>query len=258
MSYGLLLDTTLCIGCGACAAACKEQNGLPPEIEERTTAYTWTTVQSMNGVNVRRMCMHCLSPTCVSVCPVGAMRKQPDGPVTYDAAKCIGCRYCVQACPFDVPKYQWDRPVPVVGKCVMCASRLKQGQSTACSAVCPTGATKFGDRDALIAEARARMAASPGRYVDHLYGLDEAGGTSVLVLSSVPFGSLGFRENLPRTPLPMLTWNVLSKVPDIVMLGGTFLYGLYWITRRRDLVARLEGGERGGTHDPSDSGGSHS
>jgi formate dehydrogenase iron-sulfur subunit len=242
VSYGLLLDTTLCVGCGACAAACKEQNNLPPEIEERTTAYTWTTVQSHGGVNVRRMCMHCLTPTCVSVCPVGAMRKSADGPVTYDAGKCIGCRYCVQACPFDVPKYQWDRPVPVVGKCVMCASRITDGKGTACASVCPTGATKFGKRDELVAEARARLVAEPGRYVNHIYGLDEAGGTSVLLLSSVPFGSLGFRENLPHEPLPMLTWRVLSKIPDIVALGGSLLYGIYWITRRREMVQRLEGG----------------
>jgi formate dehydrogenase iron-sulfur subunit len=240
MSRGLLLDTTRCIGCGACSAACKEQNGLPLDIEDRTTAYTWTTVQARNGVNVRRMCMHCLTPTCVSVCPVGAMRKTAEGPVVYDAERCIGCRYCVQACPFDVPKYQWDRAIPVVGKCVMCASRLAKGQPTACASVCPTGATKFGDRDALIAEARRRLTSEPGRYFDHIYGVDEVGGTSVLMLSSVPFGQLGLRDNLPHEPLPGLTWNVLSKVPDIVLLGGTLLYGIYWITKRRELVRRIE------------------
>ncbi|MEQ1833067.1 MAG: 4Fe-4S dicluster domain-containing protein [Candidatus Eisenbacteria bacterium] len=240
MSYGLLLDTTRCIGCGACSAACKEQNELPLPIEERSTAYTWTTVQPSAGVNVRRMCMHCLKPTCVSVCPVGAMTKTAAGPVVYDAERCIGCRYCVQACPFDVPKYQWDRAIPVVGKCVMCAPRLAKGEATACASVCPTGATKFGDRDALIAEARGRLSREPGRYVDHIYGLDEVGGTSVLMLSSVPFAQLGLRDNLPHQPLPGLTWNVLSKVPDIVMLGGTLLYGIYWITRRRELVRRIE------------------
>lgn len=241
MSHALLLDTTRCIGCGACSAACKEQNSLPLEIDDVTTAYTYTVVEKRAGVNVRRMCMHCLNPTCVSVCPVGAMRKTPEGPVLYDAARCIGCRYCIQACPFDVPKYQWDKPIPVVGKCVMCAPRLAAGQPTACASVCPTGATTFGQRDELVRVARERMAAEPSRYVNHIYGLDDAGGTSVLLLSGVPFAQLGLRDNLPKQPLGQLTWAVLSHVPDIVTLGGALLYGIYWITRRREYVQRIEG-----------------
>jgi len=241
MSHALLLDTTRCIGCGACSAACKEQNGLPLEIEDRATAYTWTVVEKRGGQNVRRMCMHCLSPTCASVCPVGAMRKTPEGPVLYDSKKCIGCRYCIQACPFDVPKYQWDKAIPVVGKCIMCAPRLAKGLPTACASVCPTGATTFGERDELIAIARKRIAATPKKYVDHIYGLDEAGGTSVLLLSGVPFGQLGLRENLPKRPLGDLTWQVLSHVPDIVTMGGALLYGIYWITKRREYVQRIEG-----------------
>lgn len=243
MSHALLLDTTLCTGCGACTAACKEQNALPLEIEERNTAYTWCTVEKRGNTFVRRMCMHCESPTCASVCPVGAMKKSSEGPVLYDPKKCIGCRYCIQACPFDVPKYQWDRNVPVVAKCVMCEPRLKQGMPTACASVCPTGATKFGKRDELIREAKARIAEAPGRYVDHIYGLHEAGGTSVLMLSAVPFGELGLRTNLPNEPLGKLTWRVLSRVPDIVLMGGTLLYGIYWITKRRDYVRRVESGE---------------
>lgn len=249
MSHSILLDTTRCIGCGACSAACKEQNELGLEIEGRTTAYTWTTVEQRAGVNVRRMCMHCLEPTCASVCPVGAMRKSENGPVLYDAYKCIGCRYCIQACPFDVPKYQWDRAVPVVGKCVMCASRLREGKPTACATVCPTGATVYGDRDQLVAEARSRMATNPGRYVDHIYGLHEVGGTSVLMLSSVPFGQLGLRTNLPTEGLPHTTWRVLSKIPDIVLLGGSLLYGIWWITKRRELVRRVDGPHGAGEDD---------
>jgi len=240
MSVGLLFDATTCIGCGACSAACKEQNGLPLPIESTRTASTWTVVERRAGQNVRSLCMHCLDPTCVSVCPVAALRKTPEGPVVYDADRCIGCRYCVQACPFGVPKYQWDRPVPIVGKCVLCFDRVRAGLGTACASVCPTGATLFGERGALVAQARARIAGDPSRYVDHVYGVDEAGGTSVLMLSGVPFERLGLPTNLPPRSLPLLTWQVLSKVPDFVTLAGACLYGLFWITKRREEVNSAE------------------
>jgi formate dehydrogenase iron-sulfur subunit len=246
MSVGLLFDATECIGCGACADACKQENHLPLPVEPHTTAYTWTTVTPRAGVHVRSLCMHCLEPTCVSVCPVGALQKTAAGPVVYDAARCIGCRYCIMACPFGVPKYQWDRAVPVVGKCTMCADKVASGEPTACAAICPTGATKFGDREALLAEARSRIRDDPGKYVDHVYGVDEAGGTSVLMLSSVPFEELGLPTNVPRQPLPLLTWQVLSKVPDFVALAAAMLYGVFWITRRREEVAAARVAAHGG------------
>jgi formate dehydrogenase iron-sulfur subunit len=147
----------------------------------------------------------------------------------------------VMACPFNAPKYQWDRPVPIVGKCVMCSQRVEHGQQTACATVCPTGATMFGPRADLIAEARRRIADEPGRYVDHVYGVQEAGGTSVLLLAGVPFAQLGLPDNLPDEPLPMLTWQVLSKIPDFALWAAAFLYGVHWITKRRELVRRVEG-----------------
>jgi formate dehydrogenase iron-sulfur subunit len=240
----LLFDSTRCIGCGACSAACKESNGLPLPIETRTTAYTWTVVEEMAGAKVRRLCFHCLEPTCASVCPVSALQKTPEGPVVYDAARCIGCRYCIMACPFGVPKYQWDRPVPIVGKCILCADRVTQGLPTACAAVCPTGATLFGERDTLIGEAQRRIATSPDKYIDHVYGITEAGGTSVLMLSGVPFEELGMKINVPRQPLPLLTWQILSKIPSFVAVWGVSLLGIHWITKRRDEVRAYESAQR--------------
>ncbi len=242
MTWGLLYDSTRCIGCGACSAACKEQNHLPLPIEEKTTAYTWTTVEKKDGNFVRHLCMHCDTPTCASVCPVGAMKKTPTGPVVYESGLCIGCRYCIMACPFGVPKYQWDRPVPIVGKCILCAPRLAAGQATACATVCPTGATLFGERESLLAEAGKRLTGEPARYTPHIFGQHEVGGTSVLMLASVPFPDLGMPHDVPQAPLPMLTWRVLSKLPDVVSFAAVFLYGIHWITNRRTYVRDAEGG----------------
>ena len=236
----MLIDITLCVGCGLCRDACKVQNELPAGEEVKLNANAYTVVQGYgDDVFVRRLCMHCEEPTCVSVCPVGAFTKMAEGPVLYDEAKCIGCRYCMQACPFQVPAYTWNEVSPSVRKCIFCQPRLVQGLPTACAEACPTGATIFGDRDELIAEAQRRLRDEPEKYVQHIYGWQEAGGTSVLFLSAVPFAQLGFPANLPDQPLPMLTWNVLSKVPNIVAVGGTALYGLWWIINRRDEVGKL-------------------
>ncbi|HEX9082378.1 MAG TPA: 4Fe-4S dicluster domain-containing protein [Holophagaceae bacterium] len=240
MRMGLLFDTTRCIGCGACASACKEQNHLPGPVEEDTTAYTWTTVQAREGVNVRKLCLHCAVPTCASVCPVGALQKTPEGPVVYDGEKCMGCRYCMMACPYDVPKYQWDRPVPVVGKCILCAGRVKEGKPTACAEACPVGATVFGKREDLIWDARNRIRLEPAKYVNHIYGLSETGGTSVLMVSSEPFDKLGLKTNLPSDPPALRTWQVLSNIPDFVGVWAVFLYGVHWITARREVVTEVE------------------
>ena len=237
----MLIDVTMCVGCGACQAACKVENHLPEGVEPDLSPTAYTALHEVNGAYVRRMCRHCLEPTCVSVCPVGAFTKLAEGPVLYDANKCIGCRYCIQACPFQAPRYEWASTYPKVSKCRFCAERVKAGMQPACAEACPTGATKFGDRDALIKEAYERMAAEPGKYVNKIYGLNEVGGTSILYLSAVPFEQLGFNTRLQQTPLPELTENVLSKLPGVVTMGGVFLYGIWWITNRRNEVARLEG-----------------
>ena len=244
MSNAILYDSTLCVGCKACEGACAERWGLPYDnkiaAEERLSAHKLTTIRSFGERYIRKLCMHCEQPTCASVCPVGALHKTALGPVVYDADKCMGCRYCMTACPFQVPAYEWSARLPKVRKCDQCYERQSKGQPTACTAACPTGATTCGDRDALVAEARRRIAEKPKDYYNRIYGLKEVGGTDVLMLSAVPFEQLGMRTNLPQEPLPMLTWNVLSHVPDIVSVGSVLLGGIWWITNRRDEVARAE------------------
>jgi len=245
MSKAILYDATLCIGCKACEQGCAERNKLPYSdtiaAEQVQSAHKFTVVMTKGEKFMRRLCMNCEEPTCASVCPVAALRKTKDGPVIYEEVRCMGCRYCVAACPFGVPKYEWAKALPAVRKCDMCSDRVAAGKMTACAEVCPTGATKFGERDELIAEAKKRLHENPGNYVNHIYGLEEVGGTSVLLLSSVPFEEFGYRTDLVREPLPLFTFRVLSRIPDIVGLGGVLLGGIWWITSRRTEVALAEG-----------------
>jgi len=272
MSKSILVDTTKCIGCGACATACKIVNKLSlddpsaakelptkplseddlvafaqshGEVGGKLSADTLNVVQTHGSVFVRRFCMHCQEPTCASVCPVGALRKTTAGPVVYDAGKCMGCRYCMMACPFGIPRYEWKAVLPKVVKCTMCAPRQAKGQQPACTAVCPVQAGIFGERDELLREAEKRLRDEPSKYFQHIYGKEEVGGTSVLYLSAVPFEQLGLPANLPKDPLPMLTFRVLSEIPTIVPLGAALLGGIWWITNRREEVAKAEGKESG-------------
>ena len=238
--HALLIDIPLCIGCNACQGACKAQNQLPPGDEDHLSLTAFTALSNDNGTYVRHMCQHCEVPTCVSVCPVGALTKSADGPVAYDGDKCIGCRYCLQACPFHVPKYEWASTKPCIRKCNFCASRTSRGIQTACAEACPTGATKFGNRDELLAEAAARIKAEPGKRVARIYGEEDIGGTSMLYISPVPFEKLGFDTRLGRTPMPLLTMSALSKAPNVLTVGGVMLTGIWWITKRRDEVQAKE------------------
>ncbi len=253
MSKALLYDATLCIGCKQCEQACAENNKLPYSdavaAEARQSEHKFTVVLSKNEKFMRRLCMNCLDPACASVCPVGALRKTAAGPVIYEENRCMGCRYCMAACPFGVPKYEWNKVLPRVQKCTMCADRVLAGKPTACAEICPTGATKFGERDELIAEAQKRIRDNPGNYVNHIYGVNEVGGTSVLLLSSVAFEEFGYRTDFPKDPLPLLTYRVLSHIPDFVPLGGMVLGGIWWITHRREEVAAAEGKKPNGKGD---------
>lgn len=237
--YGMLVDVGKCIGCHACTAACKVKNNLPDGV-------FWTKVGAYErGIfpNVKvytaplDRCMHCEHPACVSACPVGALQKMPDGPVVYDARKCLGCRYCMTACPFHIPKLNWDALLPSIQKCQLCADRLAAGLDPACASACPTGALKFGDRDALLAEARERIQTGNGRYVNHIFGENELGGTTLLYISPVPFEELGFPK-VSTEPVTKLSEQVVSYVP--YGLGGlaVALSGLYWFFHRRERLLR--------------------
>ena len=239
----LLIDIGMCIGCNACQEGCKEANHLKPGDEDHLSPTAYTALSKYGDRSVRRLCQHCEHPTCASVCPVGAFTKTAEGPVLYDAYKCIGCRYCMQACPFHVPRYEWASTKPRVQKCIFCHERLVQGQPTACSEVCPTGATKFGDREELLQEATKRINGNPGKYVTKIYGQKDVGGTSVFYLSPVPFEQLGFDTELGDEPLPELTMNAMEKIPSVVTVGAVLLTGIWWITKRRTDVARHEAKE---------------
>jgi formate dehydrogenase iron-sulfur subunit len=248
MSKAILYDSTLCIGCKACEGACAERWGLPYDdkiaAEEKISAHKLTAIETHGDKFSRRLCMNCVQPACASVCPVGALQKTTLGPVVYDADKCMGCRYCMQACPFQVPSYEWSSRLPRMRKCDMCFERQSQGKVTACAEACPVGATKNGDRDALVAEAQQRIAEKPDQYYGKIYGLKEVGGTSVLYLSAVPFEQIGLRTNVPLEPLPETTWRVLELVPDVVSTGSVLLGGIWWITNRRAEVSKKEGKRR--------------
>ncbi len=235
----ILIDITKCIGCRSCEQACKQIHGFPMGSEATLSPTALTVIEERDDRFVRRMCMNCQEPACASACLVGALRKTSLGPVTYDSSKCIGCRYCIVACPFNVPRYEWSKLVPFVKKCDMCYERQIKGESPACVEACPVQASIVGWRDEILQEAERRVLAD-SKYVKHIYGSEEAGGTSVFFISDVPFEKLGL-ITVPPQPMPILTANALGDVPTVVLVGGSLLAGLYWITNRRKAVALAEG-----------------
>ena len=254
MRPAILTDVTKCIGCEKCVEACVEVNdlgeykpGAEPRIQEigdGLSARRWTSVVSRPGQHfVRKQCRHCLDPACVSACPVGAMQKSPEGPIIYNKSICMGCRYCMVACPFGIPRYDWGAAVPYVNKCTLCYPRLKEGKLPGCVEACPTEATIFGDRDELVAEAAGRLRAEPGKYIPHIYGEHEVGGTSVLYISDIDLDFLGYKSPLSEEPLPERTWAVMQHVPTVAVGMTVLSGGLYWIIGRRMRMARLRAEE---------------
>ncbi|MBN1178681.1 MAG: 4Fe-4S dicluster domain-containing protein [Anaerolineae bacterium] len=237
----ILFDATLCVGCKSCEEACKEWNHLPeePAPVDDMTANTWTLVRQYESETIelyrKYQCMHCLHPGCVSVCTVGALTKTPEGPVVYDSSKCIGCRYCQYACPFGVPKFEWEKALGLIRKCTFCADRLADGLEPACVSVCPVGALAFGTRKEMLEEAHARIDQNPNQYIDHVYGEFEAGGTSVLYISSIPFSALGF-PTLGNQPIAHASETLSVFTPLLLTSTIAVLSGIYWVTKRRNAI----------------------
>lgn len=257
-AHATLIDIARCLGCRSCEAACKAYHEFPPGEAHDLSPTAWTYVhmqtlsrpvphltmgEAMAGQRAYKVqCMHCLAPACASACPVGALRKTASGPVVYDPGRCIGCRYCMIACPFQIPRYEWDRPLPVIAKCNLCAERLAEGGRPVCVEACPAEALQFGPRPAMLAEAARRIAAAPGRYVPAIYGKEEAGGASVLYVSDVPFQELGFPV-VVREPLPAYTWKALGKIPGLIVGLGATLTALEVVIRRRNERSAHSGGD---------------
>ncbi len=258
-AIGVLFDSTRCIGCRKCEAACNQVNELPPpdrpfddlmilEKTRRTDAKAYTVVNRYDsnsagsGPLYRKIqCNHCMEPACASVCFVRAFQKTDTGAVTYDASVCVGCRYCMIACPFEIPAYEYDKALtPRVQKCTLCYPRISKGLLPGCVESCPTEALTYGKRSELIRIARGRISRFPQRYVDHIYGENEMGGTSWLYLSAVPFTEIGLREDLGTTPAPQLTKGALSAVPIVVGLWPVLLTGIYAISKRKEKIADAE------------------
>jgi formate dehydrogenase iron-sulfur subunit len=271
-----LVDITKCIGCRACQVACKQWNDREGEHTELNgylgfqnpatlSANTLTLItfhelpddRAPGGLHylfTMRRCLHCLEPACASACPTTALARNPDGPVGYDADKCIGCRYCEWACPWGVPTAEWDSLAPKIQKCTHCADRADQpapiarnGQpltedenkwyrdnivTPACVKACPADCLRFGDRDEMLQVAHDRISGHPEKYVDHIYGEKEAGGTSVLYLSSVPFEKIGFPD-VGTKPYPGFSKLALHAVPPAVMAVGALLAGTFTFLKRR-------------------------
>jgi formate dehydrogenase iron-sulfur subunit len=244
---GILTDTTKCVGCEKCVHACQSVNKCAPERPEQKARpgelfdTRWTTIVGRTGTEsprfVRRHCRHCLNPACVSVCPVGAMQKTAEGPVIYRKNRCIGCRYCMLACPFGIPRSEWESLAPSIRKCTFCFERTLHGGKPACTEACPEGATIFGSREELLLEARKRIADNPGKYIDRIYGETDFGGTSVLYLSDISLDFLSFDRAAGDKPAPDLSWGFLKETPVISGAVGLSMAFLYWLWRRRAKVA---------------------
>lgn len=260
----ILTDVTRCIGCEKCVQACKQTHDLPKEkpwrwikhIHDLSSA-RWTTLRQVHDAKgthyVRRQCRHCLDPECVSVCIVGALKKTPEGPVIYDKDICIGCRYCMIACPWEIPRYSWEDSVPYIQKCDFCYTRLvKERKLPACVEACPTQATIFGDRDELLKEAKNRLQQNPDKYVQHIWGEHEVGGTSVLYISDMDLNLTDLDTGIAtEIPMPVRTTKILHQMPTVFVGMAAVMGGVHWIIQRRQKLMQEQTTENPAKEDPA-------
>jgi formate dehydrogenase iron-sulfur subunit len=249
-AMGVLVDTTLCVGCRSCEGACNEVNGLPkPKVSfedddslfeqvRDTSPSAFTVVNKYTvseGVEITRkqQCMHCVEPACSSACIIRAMERQSNGAVTYRNDLCLGCRYCMVACPFNVPKFEYSKASPFIKKCQFCFERQEQGELPGCVEACPVEALKYGRRPELLEEARKRIHDTPNAYVHHIYGEHEAGGTSWLYLAAAPFEKLGLPQ-LSEKDYPELTSGAMGTVPAIMLMWPALLAGFHYLSHHKD------------------------
>ena len=257
---GMLTDVTKCIGCERCVEGCVKKNKLPRDFlsyfkaKDGLSGNRFTSIVKTKNEEtgkwhmVRKHCLHCLDPSCAAACLVGAFTKSPDGAVEYDAGMCIGCRYCMLACPFSIPRYEYNKPLPYIRKCKMNDECRVAGGKPACVSACPTGATVFDTRESLLKIAKKRLKENPGKYVNHIYGEHEFGGTSVMYISDIPIGdvlSIPTKEQFEKMRLPQLTkksvpalvepWIWVTPVQFFAVSAG--LSGI-WLYRRKKLLAR--------------------
>ncbi len=257
-AVGVLHDSTRCIGCRKCEAGCQKVNAsvLPTpdkykkpekpfddltvlEKPRRTDFQRYTVVNkytpegSPAAVFRKQQCNHCQEPACASACFVKAFVKTPEGPVVYNPDVCVGCRYCMVACPFYVPTYDYGNAWnPLVYKCTMCAPRIKEGKQPGCVEICPKDALTFGKRSDLVKLAHKRIAANPGLYHDQVYGESEMGGTNWLYIGPVAAPELD-QPVLGKTSAPELTSGALGSVAMVAGLWPVLLGGAYAISKRR-------------------------
>jgi formate dehydrogenase iron-sulfur subunit len=256
--WAVLVDLTRCIGCRSCEAACAEANALPEPDWTDDFSYAaprpvtegqWTSVNrfdtSQGEVFVKRQCMHCVEPACAAGCLTKALYKTDEGPVVWAADRCMGCRYCMISCPFDMPRFEYASANPRITKCQMCHQKVREegeGAQPACVENCPAEALTFGPRDELLEIARERIYQNPGEYVSHVYGEHEVGGTGWLYISPVPFDELGFRTDLGTESYPEKTRGFLTAVPLVLLLWPAFLMALRRATGREEDAGAAGGG----------------